>query len=221
MQRIDDAAIRTFGIPRLLLMEHAGMGLAVWTHRLYRRSLGGAPRATQAVVVCCGPGHNGGDGLAAARHLHAWGHTVRVLLAGPRGALREEPAVYAVMAGRLGIPVRSAAGAPGLRTARRWFSGCGVIVDALLGIGARGAVRPDMAALIRLMNAARRPIVAADVPSGLDAEAGRPRGETVRARLTVSFGAAKRGLLTARARPYVGRLVVAPITIPREAFARA
>lgn len=220
MQRLDALAMSAFGIPRLLLMEHAGLGLAAWAHRVYRCSVG-APRSTRAVVVCCGTGHNGGDGLAAARHLHAWGHAVRVLLIGPRGALREEPAVYATIAVRLGIPLRCAAGAAGLRAARRWFSGCGVIVDALLGIGARGAARPDMAALIRLMNASGTPIVAADVPSGLDADAGRPQGDTVRAQLTVSFGAAKRGLLAVPARPYVGRLVVAPITIPREALARA
>jgi NAD(P)H-hydrate epimerase len=152
--------------------------------------------------------------------LQAWGYPVRVLLAAPRGALREEPAVYARMLTRLRVPCRVAGGPGGLPAVRRDLARAGVIVDALLGLGARGAPRPRVAMLIRLMNATGRPIVSADVPSGLDADTGRPQGEAIRARLTVTFGAAKRGLRRAWARPYVGRLAVETITIPREAINR-
>ena len=213
MQRIDARAIHTFGIPRLLLMEHAGLALARHAHHLYRTRLR-TPRRNRPIVICCGAGYNGGDGMAAARHLLAWGYRVRVLLTARASELREEPAVYAQILQRLGATARAVPRRSVLRWARRQLRGAGLVIDALLGIGLRASVREPTASLIAAINRSHRPVVAADVPSGLDADTGHPRGEAVRATLTVTFGLPKRGCLKGAARPYVGRLVVEPITIP-------
>lgn len=213
MHDMDRAAIETMGIPRLLLMDHAGLAVARAVHEL----LDGRP---DPVLVCAGSGYNGGDGLSAGRHLRGLGHPVRVLLAGDPERLREEPAVYARILERLGgviEPVRDASEAAS-RAGR--FSECAAIVDALLGIGAQGLVREPAASLIRLMNASGKPVVCADVPSGLHADSGRVQGIAVRAARTVAFGLAKQGCLMAEGPAHAGRLTVDPITIPESLLRR-
>ena len=207
MQAIDRAAIERFCIPRLLLMEHAGLALA----RAVRSLL---PRPSRPVLVCCGTGFNGGDGLAAARHLHTWGYPLRVLLAGSLASLRDEPAVYAAILRRLRLAVTECASVGVLRRVDDWWRHCALIVDALLGIGVRGAVREPTASVIDRMNRAGRPIVSADIPSGLNADTGRVQGIAVKATVTVTFGLVKRGCLVAEGPAHTGSLLVDPITLP-------
>lgn len=208
MQEIDETAIDTLGIPRLLLMDHAGLAVAHATRELL------APADRGSVLVCCGTGHNGGDGLAAGRHLDRFGLRPTILLLGRVSELRAEPAAFAAILHRLGLPIREITSERELDAAAALLSGADAVVDALLGIGLRGEVRPLPAALINLINRAGRPVISADVPSGLDADSGHPLGSAVYATVTVSFGLAKRGLLTASGSAYVGRLMVDPITLP-------
>src|SRR6185295_6043837 len=203
MQRIDATAITRLGIPRLLLMDHAGLALAQAVRRL---------TPSGPVLACCGTGYNGGDGLAALRHLRGWGYAVRAIVAGPRRDLREEPAVFARILTQLKTPVRWCSTAALVRSSAGWLSSSPVIIDALLGIGARGAPREPAATLITMMNGSGARIVCADVPSGLDADTGAVAGAAVKGTVTVTFGARKRGC--ARAGRWTGRLVVDPITIP-------
>jgi len=229
MQRIDTAAIETFGIPRLLLMEHAGLAVAQAASAVKRFGAAAAshqspaepPAAPSWIVVCCGTGYNGGDGLSAARHLEAWGFDVRVLLAGRLDQLREEPALYATMLQRLGIAVAACPTVEELTPTARWFADCALVIDALLGIGVRGPVREPMATLIEHMNRSRKPIIAADIPSGLDADTGLPQGCAVRATVTVAFGLPKHGCFVGEGPAHVGELIVDPITIPRVLLERA
>ena len=212
MQAIDATAIQTLGIPRLLLMEHAGLAVSRTVKTL-------CPRAGGTVVVCCGTGYNGGDGLAAARHLQDWGYALQVLMTGPMDTLREEPAVYATMLRRLAVPIRdcpvgSGQGPPA--DAERIIASADVIVDALLGIGVRGAVREPVRSLIAWVNQAGRPIVSADVPSGLDADTGEVQGVAVKASVTVTFGLPKQGCFVKEGPAHVGSLVVDAISIPRQ-----
>jgi NAD(P)H-hydrate epimerase len=213
MQAIDRAAIDRHGIPRVLLMDHAAAAVAraVCTLRSPVR---------KPVVIYCGSGYNGGDGLAAARHLVQAGRTVRIVLAGRLNRLREEPALFLRMARALRIPVLQVTRARHVRTSRRLVQRAGVIVDALLGIGARGPAREPVHSLIRQINAAGLPVVSADVPSGLDADSGQPYDEAVRATMTVTFGSIKRGCLTAQGRRHCGRLIVDRITIPPRLLGR-
>ncbi len=207
MHAIDALAIRRLGIPRLLLMDHAGLAVA----QAARRFL---PSPTRSILVCCGTGFNGGDGFAAARHLAGWGYAVRILLAGRLAQLREEPAFYAGIARRLGVPLKVIRSASCLAPAERWIVSSGLLVDALLGIGARGPVREPMAALIERMNRSGKPLLAVDVPSGLNADTGRIDGVAVKASATVTFGAVKRGCLRRQGPRQTGRLTVDPISIP-------
>ena len=208
MQQLDAAAITTLGIPRLLLMEHDGLAVARAAHTH-------VPRGSVPVAVCCGTGFNGGDGLAAARHLHAWGHPLRVLLAGSRQRLREEPAVYAAILERLSVPLHECTEPAQSADVERWLSESGVVVDALLGIGMQGPVRDPAAWMIRCINASGRPVIAADVPSGLDADTGRVQGIAVRATTTVTFGLPKQGCFLQDGPAHTGQLVVDAITIPQ------
>lgn len=213
MQEIDAAAITTLGIPRLLLMEHAGLAIA-------RAVQGLLPTPAASVVVCAGTGWNGGDGLAAARQLHERGCAVHVLLAGSVDRLREEPAVYARILQRLGVAIRECGDAEPPSTnvsdeAERLLARCDVIVDALLGIGVHGPVREPIRSLIAWMNRSTKPIVSADVPSGLDADTGQVQGLAVQAAVTVTFGLPKRGCCLAEGPSHVGSLIVDSISIPR------
>jgi NAD(P)H-hydrate epimerase len=208
MQQIDAAAIETLGIPRLLLMEHAGLAVARAVQALSTPS-------HQPVLVCCGTGFNGGDGFSAARHLHEWGYPLCILVAGRLERLREEPATYATILQRLRLPVMEYASADALDQVERWLAECGLVIDALLGIGTRGAVREPVASLIASMNRSGKPIVAVDVPSGLDADTGLVQGVAVKATVTVTFGLPKHGCFTHEGPTHVGAMTVDPITIPR------
>ena len=213
MQAIDRAAIEHFRIPRLLLMEHAGLALARAVRPLQ-------PRLSRPILVCCGTGFNGGDGLAAARHLYAWGYPLRVLLTDSCASLRNEPAVYAAILRRLGVAVTECASVRALGRVMAWWNQCALLVDALLGIGIRGMVREPTASVIERMNRSGRPIVSADVPSGLNADTGEVHGMAVKATLTVTFGFIKRGCLIEDGPAHTGSLLVDPITLPPQLLTR-
>ena len=213
MQVIDRTAIETMGIPRLLLMEHAGLAVA----RCARAS---HADPSVPIAVCCGTGFNGGDGLCAARHLHHWGYQPRVALAGTAERLEGEPAVYASILRRLGVRLVECGSANAPQTAlgqiERWLAECGLIIDALLGIGIRGPVREPTASLITAINRSGKRVIAVDIPSGLDGDTGRLHGAAVKATTTVTFGLPKQGCLIGDGPAHVGSLVVDDITLPRE-----
>lgn len=154
--------------------------------------------------------------MAAARLLREHRYRVRVLLAGALSRLREEPAMYAGMLRALRVPVRICRTPESVRRVARWFADADLIVDALLGIGTKGIVREPLAAVIRQINAANVPVVAVDVPSGLDGDRGTPQGVAVQATTTVTFGCVKRGCLIAQGPAHTGSLTLDPITIPHE-----
>lgn len=157
--------------------------------------------------VLCGRGNNGGDGLAAARHLHRWGRLAGVAcldregLSGP--ALREAEALEA-----LGVTIGRDPDLEGART----------VVDAIIGTGLNRAPSGLAGAWIELLNASGRRLVAVDVPSGLDADSGAAYEPAVRASVTVTLGLPKAGLLTGRGPELAGELWLADIGIPTEAY---
>ena len=205
MAEADRVAIEEYGIDVIALMENAGVATAL----VARKMLGGDVRGRN---VCCivGRGNNGGDGLVAARHLNNWGASVRVVPAGERSDLRDVPAKQMAIVDRMGIPVVGPG--EGLRDAH-------LLVDALLGYGSRGSPREPAAGLIRQSNASKVPILAVDIPSGMDATSGEPGDPTVEARATVTFGLPKTGFLNPRARRCVGDLYLADISMPGRIYA--
>lgn len=162
----------------------------------------------QQWYMLIGKGNNGGDGLVAARHLVEAGLGVTLVYADAPDALRGEAAVQRDAAAQLGIPAlvhgREAVD----------FSRCTGIVDALLGTGSRGAPRGTYAALIAAANDSGKPIVSADVPSGLNADTGEVYEPCIQARVTVCLALLKRGLVQYPGASAAGRIVVRSIGIP-------
>lgn len=214
MRRLDRLTIEDIGIPAMVLMENAGRALAEEVLRIAAASSGGSGVEDvlrgQRWLVLAGKGNNGGDGFAAARHLMEAGLAVDVALAVPAAELAGEAAAQAAIAARFGVPCldASASGAPLL-----WERYSGV-VDALLGTGAAGPPREPYAALIRAANASGLPIVAADIPSGMDADTGAVHAPCIRAASTVALAFLKRGLVQHPGAEYAGQVSVAPIGIP-------
>src|SRR5881296_1307431 len=178
MRRVDARAVADLGIPGPTLMENAGRGAAeTLLAALPERGL--RVRGLRVAIVC-GRGGNAGDGFVVARRLKHAGARPDVLLTAPPDALRGDAALKYQELRRVGIVARVVEDAAKVTPA---LERAGVIVDALLGTGARGAPAPLVAALIEAINASGRPVVALDVPSGLPADGGRAEGPVVGAAL--------------------------------------
>jgi hydroxyethylthiazole kinase-like uncharacterized protein yjeF len=203
MRRIDELAISTYGIEVAALMENAGSV----TSELAKRVLGGKVAGRR---ICCliGKGNNGGDGLVAARHLHNWGAQVTVVV-GTAEELGPVPMKQFETVRRMGVPVRDG----GL--GREKYD---LIVDALLGYNSKGNPRKPLAAVIRQANGSGFPILAVDIPSGLDATTGEPNAPCIEAAATITLGFPKTGFLNEASRKYTGELFLGDISIPRRLY---
>jgi NAD(P)H-hydrate epimerase len=198
MRAVDRWAIEDQGIPSLELMEAAGAAVAEAAREL---------ATTGPARVVCGKGNNGGDGLVAARHLADTGYEVDVVLLWPAGELSADASVNLA---RFEGSVREANPdeVPAL------LDGSGVIVDAVFGTGFSGGPRAPADGAIEAINGCGAEVVAADIPSGVDASTGEAAGVAVEAQITVSFHAAKLGHWIAPGKAFAGELRVAEIGIP-------
>ena len=210
MRAIDSECIDKLGIPGLKLMENAGVG----TVRFIERELG--PQKNRAVTVVCGKGNNGGDGFVIARELRRLGANVSVYLVGHRGDVSGDARTNL---GRLGLERvvelsdgRSITGFVEVMTKSDF------IVDAVFGTGFNGVPRGLSGTVIGQMNACGRPVLAVDVPSGLNATTGIAEGECVNAAWTCTMGLSKRGFYIDHGRACVGKLHVVDIGVPKEAI---
>jgi ADP-dependent NAD(P)H-hydrate dehydratase / NAD(P)H-hydrate epimerase len=205
VRALDAHAIEVLGIPGYTLMKRAGE--AALRHLRARYPL------AHRIVIACGGGNNGGDGYVLARFAQAAGLTVTVLAVADPELLKNEARQafedFSVSGGR------AQAFAPALLAEGE------IVVDALLGTGLKGGVRPEYAAAIHAINASARPVFALDVPSGLDADAGVPLGEAVRADSTLTFGGLKTGLLVGDGPEFAGDVVFDDLELepPEEEFA--
>lgn len=195
MRAIDAWAIDERGVPGLELMERAGAGLA-------RLVADVAPNGE--VVVVCGAGNNGGDGYVAARLLREGGRAVRILTTADPAKLK----------GDARANFDRWAGEPPLPFAPAGLDGAAVVVDAILGTGFAGAPREPVAGALAALSDPPAPVVAADVPSGVDASSGEVAGPAVRAVATATFAAAKPGLWIHPGKAHAGEVVVVDIGIP-------
>jgi NAD(P)H-hydrate epimerase len=188
------AAVRALEARALAMHGVDGADGAVLMRRAAAAALAalraGWPRARD-IVVLCGGGNNGGDGWMLAGLARAAGLSPQVLWTTPPDTLRGEAAQAAAEALAAGVPA-SAFDATGAGSAQ--LAEADVIVDALLGLGLTQAVRPPIAAAIAAINAAGRPVLALDLPSGLCADSGRVQGDAVHADVTITFIVLKAGL---------------------------
>ena len=215
MRRLDRRAITELGIPGATLMENAGRGAAD-AIVAGLRELGAPPRGARVVVVC-GKGGNGGDGFVVARWLKRRGARPSVMLAFPSDEIGGDAGRKLAELGRAGIrplPLEDDAAAAA-RLAR-----ADVVIDALLGIGSRGAPEGNIARAITLINRSARPVVALDIPSGVSADDGGHQAAAVQAVLTLTFAGLKRGLITGPGAALAGRVRVIPIGVPDVEVAR-
>ncbi len=201
MRRLDEAASRDFFLPSILLMENAAYEVA--RHAETRISGAGGKRIT----VVCGRGNNGGDGLAAARHLLRKGASVRVYL------LSLELSGDAETNRRALERVTGDIFRPPSGDFLRSLKASDLIIDALFGTGLSKPVRGPFARAIRAINDSGRPVLAVDIPSGVSADTGEIMGEAVRADLTVTFALPKRGHFLPPGEELTGDLHVVDIGI--------
>ena len=194
----DRRAIEELGVPQRVLMENAGRTAAAVVERLYPRG---------DVVALVGSGNNGGDALVAIRALAEWGRPVRAIQVADREA--EEPLLHGWDLPRSWDSQMSEAD---------WetTSRAGVILDGILGTGLTGAPRDRQAEAIRRANAAGPPVVALDIPSGVDGDRGRVEGDAITAEVTVAFGWPKLGCLLHPGRARAGRLLAFHLGFPPE-----
>jgi NAD(P)H-hydrate epimerase len=216
MSRVDRIMVDVLGVEVLQLMELAGQAVAAWTRERFLR---GDARG-KSVLVLAGSGGNGGDGMVAARLLHCWGARATVWLSHDPGTLPAQGAaarqLWSLIALSLPIhppPNSSPDDALDLPDAD-------VIIDALLGFGLSGPPSGAAARLIVAANAHPAPVLAVDLPSGLDARTGIPHDPCTDADATLTLALPKIGLTGPAARSVVGELAVADIGIPPAVYAR-
>ena len=214
VRAVDRYAMETVGIAGVVLMENAGRQSADAVEQL----LGGA--SGRSVAIVAGGGNNGGDGFVVARHLAMRGARVVTFLVAPPEKIGADAAINLEILGKIGHDVRPT-GAEELKSLAGLLAGFDVVVDAVGGTGVRGALRGAVATAVEQINAAGRPVVAIDIPTGLDCDTGEVSGPTVRARLTVTFVARKKGFDAPGAAEFTGEVRVADIGIPADVVGRA
>lgn len=213
MRELDLAATEKHGLKALDLMENAGKAVAAESVVFLAEK--GLSVKQAKIVVCCGRGANGGDGLVAARYLAEGGATVAAFLCPPKndgaGKYPELVSVNLARAQAAGVTVTSAGPGSGLDKALAW---CHLAIDALLGTGATGKPAGAIHHMIRELTVAKKPVIAVDIPSGIHPDTGYHSGVYVVADLTLTLGLAKRGLLAPHAKAAVGALKVLDIGYP-------
>ncbi len=206
-RRLDEWAIKRIGIPSLVLMENAGRAV---TQEISKRI---KTFRSATVVIVCGLGNNGADGMVVARQVLAAGGQPRIYLAGRTGALKSEAAIQARILKNLRIKIGHC-----LKDKENFIKDLNkadIVVDALFGCGLNRPLGEEAQTVIQLMNRSKGFRLAVDVPSGLDATTGKVWGCGVKADMTVTFTAYKRGLLLREGPRLAGKVMVADIGIPK------
>lgn len=206
VRAVDCCAMETIGVAGVVLMENAGRQVADAVERFLEDLAG------RSVAIVCGAGNNGGDGYVIARHLAMRGAKVVTFLVASEGKITGDARINLDIIRKLRHDVRSNANLDELGQ----FD---LIVDAVGGTGIRGPLRDDLVAVVEQINSAAKPVIAVDIPTGLDCDEGPTTAPAVKAALTVTFVAPKKGFNTPGAATYTGIVQVADIGIPAEIVA--
>jgi NAD(P)H-hydrate epimerase len=205
MREVDRVMVEELGIELQQMMENAGRALA-----LRARLMLGGDATGQRVTVLAGSGGNGG-GMVAARRLSIWGAEVTVILGQPHGQLAGVPAHQLSILRRMGLSVLGP---------ESDLPPADLIIDALIGYSLTGAPRSPISGLIDAANTAGVPILALDIPSGLDSDRGVRQDPCISAASTLTLALPKIGLLQRSAMPAVGELFLADISVPAVVYDR-
>ncbi len=203
MKRVDNYTTEEIGIPALVLMERA----ALETVNIMKRNL----RKEDRILVVCGPGNNGGDGVAAGRILFLQGYQVALLFICGEAGFSSQMKLQASIAGKLGMTVETS----------NKLGEYNIIIDAIFGVGLSRPVDGVYEAVINEINGSNHTVYSIDTPSGISADNGSILKAAVRADYTITFGYMKRGLLVYPGAAYAGEITVAEIGFPEIALQRA
>ena len=209
VRAFDAWAINTVGIPGVVLMENAGRSCA----ELIEDKL--KDIAKPKVCIFCGTGNNGGDGYVIARHLINRDIQVAVVVCGDRKKIKGDAKINLDILEQMGesIELLNPSDQNITSQVEHLSTGAGIIVDSLFGTGLKGQLSDEYRRLIESINACNSPILAVDIPSGLDCDSGESLGEVIRAAWTVTFVAVKKGFVAAKATQYTGEIFIASIGI--------
>ena len=209
VRAFDAWAIHTVGIPGVVLMENAGRSCAELVIDKLKDAI--EPK----VCIFCGTGNNGGDGYVIARHLINHGIKVTVAICGDRSKIRGDAKVNLDILERMGQSVKKLdlTDCDISEQVKHFIAGAGIVVDGLFGTGLRGQLSEQYKLLIENINSCKIPVLAVDIPSGLDCDSGEVLGAAIRAAWTVTFVAVKKGFVSAKAARYTGEIFVASIGI--------
>ena len=202
---VDELADREFHIPGLILMENAGRGCADLL----------AAQSPRQVLICCGPGNNGGDGYVIARHLDLYGIPVKIALFCSPDRIRGDALTNFQIIRSAGLPILDGTSPDPGESFEQAIEECDWVVDALVGTGVTSAPREPVASAIRRINQAQAKVLAIDIPSGLDCDTGQPHDPTVEADLTATFVTPKSGYERSEAQRFLGTVHVIDIGTPR------
>lgn len=210
--RAYDARAIAVGVPGIVLMENAARGA---TDLLLKLGIKGP------ISIICGKGNNAGDGFVMARQLTAAGKAVTVELLGNPDQLKGDAPIAFKPLAAFKIPVHCwKTDAEGRLTSQQLdaflsrLNASDWLVDAMLGTGTQGSIRPPFDQVIELMNRSGRKILAVDLPSGLDADTGKPLGPTVHATATATFVARKKGFDVPGSEVFTGPVHVVSLGLP-------
>ncbi len=204
MRKIDDMTIREFRVDVLMLMENAGRATAMLAMRMLQGTILG-----KRVACLVGGGNNGGDGMVAARHLANWGADVKVIVGTTKDKMKDVPLGQLHILEKMGVPILST------DYALRDYD---LLIDSLIGYGLEGNPRDRVAMIIEGANSSGHPVLALDLPSGMNATTGEAYDPCIKATATLTLALPKTGFLSPSASPYVGDLYLADISIPRKVY---
>src|SRR5574337_1331956 len=189
MRELDRRATEEYGIPSLLLMENAGLQATFELERLFPGLV------HRRVVIVSGKGNNGGDGCVMARHLFNRGVAVEVVLLARQTDTKGDARTNLEIIQQVGVPIHEVTTSQKLEANRTLLERADVVVDAILGTGTTGPAKGLFGEAIELLNQSGKPIVALDIPSGLNSDEGVISGPCIKALFTVTFGLPKRGVI--------------------------
>ena len=206
MQSFDRWAVK-IGISPLVLMENAGRAVAQAAREILSRN------GKNQVAIFAGPGNNGGDGFVAGRYLSNWGIKSDIFLIGKKEKLKNEAKINFDVLLNLRLNYRQLEDPAVWQEISKNLKEYDLIIDAILGTGLKKPIKGLLAEVIMAINQSGRPVIAVDIPSGMNGNTGEILGCAVRANQTVTMAATKKGFLNSQARAYLGEVKIAELGI--------
>ena len=212
MGQIDRYTIEELGIPGLVLMEQAG-------RRVMEEILTNYPKLSQ-VVILAGKGNNGGDGFVISRLLAQRGIEVKTILLGKKSEITGDARVNLDILAKLGYSIEEVSSSEQVQELEADLRRANLIVDALLGTGIKGKLRGLFPEMINLINKVIAPVIAVDIPSGVEADSGLVRDTAIQAQQTITFALPKLGSILYPGAKFSGKLTVVDIGVPEKSIAK-